>query len=798
MDNLRLSDFLRRIVVASVAYAMAKSVLVACAMAAAPAERSKNLIENGEFAVKGDADLPDGWTIVAPNEALRPKFSAEKNSNGSGALAVQGNGRKECFGYARHPLHLTGGKTYCLQVRFRFEGFEDVNRHLVHAIHSVPQSQFNEGVFEYRREGNSVIGERSFAGPAKDIDAEMRLYYRFSPAGKVVWQSVTLEECEPLAVRPVKIAVSSGWGDLEHWSKFLDAAGQRGADIVLLPEFCNVCKADSDKPAKPESLDGPTATFMAAKAKQWKMYVAGTFARRDGDLVYNSAPLFDRQGKLVGVYDKNLLFDPELEHGTTPGVGYPVFKTDFGKVAIMTCYDSWFPEPARLLGYKGAELVLLPNAGYYRELMPARAADNGVAVAVSSLNCPAGIWDSGGNQAGRAEAEETHFAPRDAIKGFEKLDDLGMVLATIDLSKRPSPHYWGGPMLSAPGGRRVRFTWRESVDDEIAREARRWHDGSVAAATPAASAANPAKSNAAELLRQRVLADYPRLRDEKLTDWERVGLLRQWAWSHVNLACTKSNLVDCDPRIPWRELDAPGIFQLFGDMRGGVFCGGTSRALAELYKLFGYEAWMVNSGSTGAESATHVITLVRIQDKGQSMLSMQDAYFNLAYADAITGAPLDYFKMLELLAHGKHASIAVVEPDHLRISPWPVTLLCAKDRGNSTPQQIARGAFSVLEAHYTHEELPDGSLKLVSPRTAAKFLADQCYDRDGNPRWYFAWLREQGHPLCINYLFLYPLGIEGRDSDAMMKRATRIAGPAQNPAQQKSAAAVSSTGPRTK
>ena len=190
-------------------------------------------------------------------------------------------------------------------------------------------------------------------------------------------------------------------------------------------------------------------------------------------MLYNSAPLFDRDGKLVGVYDKNMLFDPELDNGTSPGVGYPVFETDFGKVGIIICYDSWFPEPARLLGYKGAELLLFPNAGYYRELMPARASDNGLAIAVSSLNCPAGVWDSGGNQAGESKPEETRFAPQGAITSYEKLDDLRMVLATIDLSKKPSPHYWGGPMLSAPGPRRVRQTWRVPLEGEIEREARR-------------------------------------------------------------------------------------------------------------------------------------------------------------------------------------------------------------------------------------------------------------------------------------------------------------------------------------
>jgi hypothetical protein len=59
---------------------------------------------------------------------------------------------------------------------------------------------------------------------------------------------------------------------------------------------------------------------------------------------------------------------------------------------------------------------------------------------------------------------------------FEKDDGQKMQIVTVDLSKKPSPHYWGGPMLSAPGGRRVRATSPWHLEDEISREVRRWSD----------------------------------------------------------------------------------------------------------------------------------------------------------------------------------------------------------------------------------------------------------------------------------------------------------------------------------
>ena len=319
---------------------------------------------------------------------LVPRFSLVRDDSGKTLLQAVGNGRLECFGYLRHKVHLEAAKTYRMRVHLRFEGMEDLNRHVVHALFS---SGFNDGIFTYRKEGDWVIGEDRFPGPQKAEDGEIRLQFRFSQSGKVWWDRISLQECAPIPPRLVKVAVGWGKHDMAQWARWLDRAGERKADIALLTEGFN-----GKRPTEAEPLDGPSGRLMAEKAKQWKMYVSGTIYVKRGDLVYNTAMLFDRRGKLVGTYEKVQLFDPEEHEGVTPGIRLPVFKTDFGTVGIMTCYDSWFPETARLLAYKGAELILLPNAGYDMELMPARAADNGVCVAVSSENCPAGIWDSGG------------------------------------------------------------------------------------------------------------------------------------------------------------------------------------------------------------------------------------------------------------------------------------------------------------------------------------------------------------------------------------------------------------------
>lgn len=424
-----------------------------------------NLISNGDFAKGSIGGMPDGWEAICPNAALAPTFRLVDTLDGRPALMAAGNGRSECFGYIRHPVQLEANKTYRMRVRLLFEKMDDLNRHLVHGVFS---SDFNDGIFSYRREGNWVIGDSRFPAIDKPVDGEVRLYFRFSAEGKVWWDRISLQECAPIPPRLVKIACSWGRGDIAYWAGWLDRAGEKKVDIALLPEMFN------DKGVKDaEPLDGPTGDFMAQKARQWRMYVSGSFYERRGDMVFNTAPLYDRDGGLVGTYSKNELYDPEEDDGATPGVGYPVFQADFGKVGIIICYDSWFPETSRLLAYKGAELILFPNAGYFTGLMPARAADNGVWFAVSSLNCPAGVWDPSGACAGEAEPNPTRYVAT-SIQGFEKDEDGRMLIATVDLSRRNSPHWWGGPMRSAPGGRRLRQTLIVPIEEEIAREAKRW------------------------------------------------------------------------------------------------------------------------------------------------------------------------------------------------------------------------------------------------------------------------------------------------------------------------------------
>ena len=149
------------------------------------AERRNNLIGNGNFSSGKIGGMPTGWSRVLPNPVIAPSFSLVEIEHGRHALMATGNGRNACFGYAYRRLHLEAQQAYQLKVRFRCEDLEDLNQHLVHGIFG---PGFNNGIFSYEREGNQIVGENCFATYDQPVDAEIRLYFRFSPNGKVWWE----------------------------------------------------------------------------------------------------------------------------------------------------------------------------------------------------------------------------------------------------------------------------------------------------------------------------------------------------------------------------------------------------------------------------------------------------------------------------------------------------------------------------------------------------------------------------------------------------------------------------------
>jgi hypothetical protein len=141
-----------------------------------------------------------------------------------------------------------------------------------------------------------------------------------------------------------------------------------------------------------EPIPGPTTEWFGGLARTHRTHIALSLYERDHHLIYNTAVLFAPDGRLIGRYRKTCLPHAEVEAGIAPGSDYPVFETSFGRVGLMVCYDGFFPEVARELASRGAEVIAWPVWGCDPLLARARAAENRVFVVSSAYMAPGDGW----------------------------------------------------------------------------------------------------------------------------------------------------------------------------------------------------------------------------------------------------------------------------------------------------------------------------------------------------------------------------------------------------------------------
>jgi predicted amidohydrolase len=181
----------------------------------------------------------------------------------------------------------------------------------------------------------------------------------------------------------------------------LDEAADDEADIAVLPEFFAYLGADPRVREAAEALPGETVSAMLSRvARERQMWVqGGSIQERDGDRIYNTAPLFDRSGELVARYRKIHLFDVDLdgqppfrESATyAPGTELVTHPVEDMRIGLSICYDLRFPELFRGLMALGAELFALPaqfqhltGVAHWEVLLRARAIENQCFVAAAA------------------------------------------------------------------------------------------------------------------------------------------------------------------------------------------------------------------------------------------------------------------------------------------------------------------------------------------------------------------------------------------------------------------------------
>ena len=169
--------------------------------------------------------------------------------------------------------------------------------------------------------------------------------------------------------------VSEPQTNLEKAVTMIGEAADRGAQIVCLPELFttpyfpqyDVSTERNREDAFHDTIPGDIdRTLSSAARKNGIILVGGSIYERAGDHFFNTAPVYDREGKRLGKYRKiHIPYDENFYEQSyfEPGdIGFQTMPTDRGCVAPLICYDQWFPEAARACALKGAEILLYPTA----------------------------------------------------------------------------------------------------------------------------------------------------------------------------------------------------------------------------------------------------------------------------------------------------------------------------------------------------------------------------------------------------------------------------------------------------
>ena len=148
-------------------------------------------------------------------------------------------------------------------------------------------------------------------------------------------------------------------------------AASKGAQIILLPElferqyFCQERRYEYYDFAKSVEENDAVQHFQQVAA-ELSVVLPISFYEKDGNVLYNSVAIIDADGTVLGVYRKTHIPDDHFYQEKfyfTPGnTGFMVWDTKYAKIGVGICWDQWFPEAARSMAVKGAELLFYPTA----------------------------------------------------------------------------------------------------------------------------------------------------------------------------------------------------------------------------------------------------------------------------------------------------------------------------------------------------------------------------------------------------------------------------------------------------
>ena len=367
---------------------------------------------------------PEGWTTAAPRDEIRPQFAfdAKGGPGGTGCFIIRADQREGLDGCWRKTFPIQGGQYYRFESFYQAGGVSVPRRSIVAKIHwqddrGRPVRLDEQPVTSYLR-GATAMAETEFPtpkgtnadgwtelsdtyhAPSKATRAVIELHLQWTTNSEVRWSGVAFVESAPPVSRKVRLAAvhfrpSGGKTPMDNcrmYEPLIAEAARQKADLVVLGE--TVTGVGIAKPVQEiaEPIPGPSTEYFGQLAKKHHLHIVVSLNEREGHLVYNAAVLLGPDGKLIGKYRKVCLPRSEVDAGVMPGTDYPVFDTRFGKVGMMICYDGFFPEVARELANRGAEVIAWPVWGCNPLLARARACENHVYIVSSTYEDISRNW----------------------------------------------------------------------------------------------------------------------------------------------------------------------------------------------------------------------------------------------------------------------------------------------------------------------------------------------------------------------------------------------------------------------